>query len=55
LRLLHLRERVKGRCMPRLKKQGIKVERNRVLEVMRENSLLPPHQSLYSGTALSVV
>jgi putative transposase len=31
----------------RLKRQGIKVGRNRVLRVMRENALLSPHRNMY--------
>jgi putative transposase len=31
----------------RLKKQGIKVGRNRVLKVMRNNALLSPHRTIY--------
>ena len=31
----------------RLKKQGARVGRNRILRVMRENKLLSPHRSIY--------
>ena len=54
--LFQIQEDIKSSCFKgeghrkihaRLKRRGIRVGRNRVLHLMRENSLLSPHRSIY--------